>query len=137
MSHPSKIKGTRWESAVRDWLNDHGFETFRPALHGAIDKGDIFGVKGWTIQTRDTARIDLAGAVDDAADQAAAARTPFFVAIVKRRRKSVSQAYAVMPLESWADYIRRTAPPPVPVINSAQQESTNGATSTGGHSPTA
>lgn len=101
MSHPSKIRGTRWESAVRDWLNARGFATFRPALHGAQDKGDIFGVEDWTIQCKDVAKIDLAGAVDDARQQAANAATPFFVAVVKRRRRGVGEAYAVMPLEVW------------------------------------
>jgi hypothetical protein len=101
MSHPSKVKGTRWESAVRDWLVERGRNVFRPALHGALDKGDLFGVDDWTIQCRDTAKIDLAGAVDDARAQAANAGTRFFVAIVKRRRKGVAEAYAVMPLEVW------------------------------------
>jgi len=102
MSHPSKIRGTRWESACRDWLTEHGIRAFRPALHGGKDRGDLFGVEGWTLQCRDTAKIDLAGAVDDARTQADNAGTPWFAAIVKRRRKSVGAAYVVMSLEQWA-----------------------------------
>jgi hypothetical protein len=77
----------------------------RPALHGAQDKGDLFGLPGWTLQCRDTAKIDLAGAVDDAREQAANAGTRWFAAIVKRRRKGVDQAYVVMPADVWADLV--------------------------------
>lgn len=113
MSHPSKIRGTRWESAVRDWWNARPMrptdgprpQLFRPALHGAQDKGDLYGLHGWTLQCRDTARIDLAGAVDDARKQAANAGTRFFAAIVKRRRKGVEEAYVVMPAEVWATFV--------------------------------
>lgn len=101
MSHPSKVKGTRWESAVRDYLIACGRAVFRPALHGSVDKGDLFGIPDWTLQCRDTAKLDFAGAVDDARKQAGAAGTRYFVAIVKRRRKGVAEAYAVMPLEVW------------------------------------
>jgi len=75
---------------------------FRPALHGKDDKGDLFGLPGWTLQCRDTAKIDLAGAVDDARQQAVNGRTPFFAAIVKRRRRGVDEAYVVMPLDVFA-----------------------------------
>lgn len=106
MSHPSKVRGTRWESAVRDWLTEHGYPAFRPALHGAIDKGDLFGIAQTTIQCRDTAKIDLASAVDDAAEQAKNAGTEHFVAIVKRRRKGVGQAYVVTTLERWVETLK-------------------------------
>lgn len=109
MSHPSKVKGTRWESAVRDWFNSLGFDVVRPALHGSVDKGDLFGVPGWTIQCKDTARLDLAGAVDDAIEQARNARTAFAVAIVKRRRRGVGDAYAVMTLAQWATLLSSPA----------------------------
>lgn len=112
MSHPSKVRGTRWESAVRDFLNSAGLQTFRPALHGNVDKGDLFGVAGWTVQCRDTARIDLAGAVDDARQQALNAGTSAFVAIVKRRRRGVGEAYAVMPLELWSSVVVKATNPP-------------------------
>lgn len=107
MSSKAKIRGTRWESAVRDFLTSVGLPVFRPALHGNLDKGDLFGLEGWTIQCRDTAKLDFAGALDDAAEQAANAKTPNFVAIVKRRRKSVAQAYAVLPLYKLVELLSR------------------------------
>jgi hypothetical protein len=98
LSSKSKIKGTRWESAVRDWMTEAGVPVFRPALHGNVDKGDLFGLEGFTIQCRDTARLDFAGAVDDACKQAANAKTANYFAVVKRRGKGPAHAYAVMPL---------------------------------------
>jgi hypothetical protein len=99
VSHPSKIRGTRWESAVRDWWIARGRRVVRPALHGTKDKGDLFGIDEWTLQCKDTAKLDFAGAVDDARIQAVNGGTRFFAAIVKRRRKGVAEAYVVMPLE--------------------------------------
>ena len=107
MSHPSKVRGTRWESAVRDWLSEHGYPAFRPALHGAADKGDLFGIGNVTIQCKDTAKIDLAGAVDDAIEQAHNAGTDHFVVIQKRRRRGVGQAYVVTTLERWVETLKR------------------------------
>ena len=90
---------------MRDWFATVGIRLFRPALHGTQDKGDLFGLEDWTFQCRDTARIDLAGAVDDAAEQASNAHTTHFVAIVKRRGKGPAQAYAVMPAYKFAELL--------------------------------
>ena len=93
---------------MRDFLTSCGLPVFRLALHGSVDKGDLFGLDGWTIQCRDTAKLDFAGAVDDAATQAANAQTPFFLAVVKRRRKGVGQAYAVLPLFKLVELLALT-----------------------------
>jgi hypothetical protein len=95
---------------VRDWMTDCGVPVFRPALHGNKDKGDLFGVADWTFQCRDTARIDLAGAMDDATEQAGHAKTHFYAAIIKRRRKGPAQAYAVMPLFKLVELLGETKP---------------------------
>lgn len=99
MSSPSKIRGTRWESAVRDYLVSRGFSGVeRRSLNGNKDRGDLLGVDGWTFEAKDEARISLAGYVDEARVEAANAGTPWFAAIVKRRRKSTADAYVVLPL---------------------------------------
>ena len=41
MANPSKQKGTRAETKVVRFLNDHGIEAARKALSGSLDKGDI------------------------------------------------------------------------------------------------
>ena len=70
----------------------------RRALNGSQDRGDIGGVTEWTLECKNRKALDLASAVDEAATEGANARTPFFAAIVKRPRKNVREAYAVMPL---------------------------------------
>jgi hypothetical protein len=92
-------------------MTEAGVPVFRPALHGSVDKGDLYGLTGWTIQCRDTARIDLAGAVDDACKQADNAKTPFFTAIVKRRGKGPAHAYAVLPLYKLVELLATKTPP--------------------------
>lgn len=41
MANPSKQKGTRAETNVVRFLNNHGVEAARKALAGSFDKGDI------------------------------------------------------------------------------------------------
>jgi len=41
MSNKSKAKGTRAESAIVRYLNEHGIKAERRALHGSADIGDI------------------------------------------------------------------------------------------------
>jgi hypothetical protein len=97
--NPSKVKGTRFESEAVEYLNENGFPTAeRRSLNGALDKGDIVNVPEWTLECKNRKALDFAGAVDEAAAEAVNARTPFFAAIVKRPRKNVREAYAVMPL---------------------------------------
>lgn len=49
----SKVKGTTWESAIVDYLNDLGFtDVERRALAGALDKGDIAGLRGVVVEAK-------------------------------------------------------------------------------------
>lgn len=100
MSNPSKAKGTRFESDVVAYLRANGFPSVeRRALAGTADRGDIGGVEGVVFECKATKSIDLAGAVDEAVVEAAndgADSLP--VAIVKRRMRSTSDAYVVVPL---------------------------------------
>lgn len=41
MSNPSKAKGTRAETKVRRYFNDHGLRCERKALAGSDDEGDL------------------------------------------------------------------------------------------------
>ncbi len=89
-------------------MTECGVPVFRPALHGSADKGDLFGLTGWTIQCKDTAKLDFAGAVDDACKQAGNAKTANYVAVVKRRGKGPAHAYAVMPLFKLVELLAQT-----------------------------
>ena len=104
-----KQKGTRHESAVRDYLLSRGVIAYRPAQAGFADVGDIHGVSPFIIQAKDWR--DLAGAlregVDGAVKQARNADQDYGVAVIKRARKPVEDAYAVMRLQDWTSVFIR------------------------------
>jgi hypothetical protein len=111
MSNPQKQKGTRWESAVRDYLQDRGLPARRNAQHGAQDVGDL-SIEGYpfALEAKDHARIELASFVDQANREAHNARVPYGAAVVKRRGKGVHQAYVVMDLETFTTMLLSTPP---------------------------
>lgn len=101
MSHPSKVKGARFEREVADYLAANGHpgvdRMYKAGLHD--DEGDIAGIPGVVIQCRNVATIDLAGAVKDAETQRANAGAVIGMAVIKRRNHNAAGAYAVMTLE--------------------------------------
>ena len=106
-SSPSKRKGTAWESAVRDYLNNQGFEVERRALHGSADKGDLLGIRDWVLECKATRQIDLAGSIDEARAEAKNARAVHYAVITKRRNHSVGRAYVTLELAEFAEILRR------------------------------
>ncbi len=48
----------------------------------------------------------MAGAIDEAAKEAANAGAAWYVAILKRRRKPTADAYVVLPLYLFAELVR-------------------------------
>lgn len=101
----SKAKGTRFEREVADYLALSVPGVDRMILHGSADHGDITGVPDWTLETKSTRTIDLAGALDEAKVEASNAKTRWHAAIVKRRGKSVAGAYVVFSLGQFADLL--------------------------------
>ena len=109
MSNPSKAKGTRWESQVRNYLKERGIPAYRPAQTGFKDSGDIHGVSPFIIQAKDwrDIRAALNEGVTGAVKQAANAGEDFGVAVIKRARKPVEDGYAVMRLQDWVSVLAR------------------------------
>jgi hypothetical protein len=112
VSNRAKEKGDRFEIAVRDFLRENGWpECERRAKQHAADRGDlILGPAWFTLDCKDHASIDLAGYMDQAAQEAVNARRPWFASIVKRRRKPVSEAYVVMPLRVFVEVAEMAEP---------------------------
>ena len=122
MSHPNKVKGTRWESEVVDYLAANGFPSIeRRSLKGNKDQGDIANVADWVLECKNEKTIGLGGYMDEGATELTNAqdywralikttetppRPSWFAAIVKRRRKNVSAAYVVMPLSQFVRLIQ-------------------------------
>lgn len=94
MSHPSKVKGTRWESEVAAYLGTRRLGS----IHGNKDQGDLDDDL-FVIECKDEQRITLAQYMEELeAELMNDDLKDWAVAIVKRRRKNVKDAYAVMPL---------------------------------------
>jgi hypothetical protein len=118
MSSPSKRKGTEWETEVAGYL---GTRRLPPA--GAKDVGDLDD-PDWVIECKAEQRIDLAGYMDElSAEMVNTDDKEFGVAVVKRRRGNVKDAYAVMPLWLWREVRNelRDAPPRPPIVIETQE----------------
>jgi hypothetical protein len=101
----SQTKGTRWASAVRDWLGQwfHGIE--RRSLEGVLDRGDIAGLPGVIVEAKcpDPRYLmgTIAKAVREASEEQANAKAIVGLAVVKRPGKSSpGEAYWLITPES-------------------------------------
>ncbi len=109
-----KAKGTRWESLVRNALNAFfalrwGLKVYRPAQEGYLDTGDLHGVSPFVIQAKDWKDVvsALREGLNGAVDQATRAGEPYGVAVVKRARRPVGDAYSILRLQDLGRVIVR------------------------------
>ena len=106
MTNASRARGTAWEVKVVDFLQSRGHrEVYRMAPGGIHDAGDVGGLPDWAIEARDRAKISLAENCDDAVARAREKRCRYGIAFIKRRGRPVTDAYVVMPAETWADLL--------------------------------
>jgi Holliday junction resolvase len=110
MANPSKRKGTAWERAVQDYLNEAGVWTRRMPPSGSKDVGDLQAEDRdgdlFIVECKATKAIDLAGAVKEAQVEAENAGATYGVAAIKRRQKGVAEGYVVMTLADFAELVR-------------------------------
>ena len=106
MSNPNKAKGTRFESAVRDYLNSTGQSAHRIAQAGA-DVADVHLNGSWALQCKDVAQQRYKDWVDDVEDQRLAAGLHFGAVVHKRRNAPVGDALVVMSLDQFAEITNR------------------------------
>lgn len=104
----AKQAGTRWESAIVDYLASRGWRhAERRAKTGAHDKGDITGVPGVVIEAKDVAKITLSEFLREAQVEAENAGALVGAAWIKRRGKaSPGEAYVVMDGETFTHLLR-------------------------------
>lgn len=114
MSNPSKRKGSKWETDIREYALDLGMDITRLSTNGSSDIGDLalrtIG-KHYVIEAKAARSIDLAGWVTEAAIEADNYATlnrldrslvvPLVIA--KRRMAAVSRAYVIQELGWWID----------------------------------
>ncbi len=106
MTNPNKTKGTRWESAVRDYLNSTGQSAHRIAQAGA-DLSDVHLNGMWALQCKDVAQQRYAEWVPAAEQQAANAGLMFSAVIHKRRNRPLGESLVVMTLDQFSDLTNR------------------------------
>lgn len=127
MVNRSKAKGTAWESAVADYLNEQlglyqelwkdGDRSVRwkdptdrdnvrrNVQEGAADIGDL-GVRPFAGECKAEKSYDLAAYVRQAEAEAVNAGMPFGVAYVKRPRAKTEDGYAVTSIRTHAAIVK-------------------------------
>jgi hypothetical protein len=110
----AKRKGTAFESLIRNAMNNSflsrtGIRAYRPAQEGFKDVGDIHGVSPFIIQAKNWKDLGAAlrEGVDGAVIQSGNADEDYGVAVIKRPRHSVGDAYAVMRFEDFCRILSR------------------------------
>lgn len=98
MSNPSKARGTRWESAIVEYLRWRGFpHAERRALAGGKDKGDIAASPNLVIEAKSQARHSFAEWLDEATIEGENAGADVALVWAHRRGKgSPGDGYVVM-----------------------------------------
>lgn len=102
MANVNKSNGTRWETLVAGYLNEYSLDAERTGSASA-DQGDIHAGE-WTIEAKAEARIDLPGYLKQlaaAVERRKGAYTFKSAVMVKNRRHSIQDGYAVMSIENY------------------------------------
>ena len=107
MTNVNKRKGTAWESAVRDYLNSVRVNRANRVAQAGEDVGDIHLNGMWALQCKDHAQARYKDWINEAAEQAKAARLPFSAVVHKRRQRKAGEAYVVMSLDTFTDIAAR------------------------------
>ena len=110
MVNRSKAKGTAWESTLRDYLQQSGWPTVeRLPLSGALDRGDIAGIRGVVIEAKCEAGWDhLGAAIAEAERERVNARANLGVVWRKRvGRTAAAEGYVVMTGSAFVELLRR------------------------------
>lgn len=104
----SKRKGTSWESAIVDYLREHGWpHAERRALSGNRDRGDIAGLPGVVIEAKAAKALDLAGWTAEAEAERLNDGAALAAVWIKRRgRTSPGAAYVVLTGATFAELLR-------------------------------
>lgn len=115
MANPNKVKGTQWESAIRDYLNAfldlvdaHGrfLDPFdagnvrRPAQEGSRDVGDIHAVP-FVLEAKNTKSPAVPTWIRQAEIEAGHAGFPFGVVVHKVRGSAVATGRVHVSVRTW------------------------------------
>ena len=108
MTSASKAKGSKAELDVVKWLKEWFPYVDRRLAGATLDKGDISGIPGVTIEIKNHAKMDLAGWLEELSTEMGNDNAWTGVVVHKRRGKgSPAEWYATMPAQVWVDLLRR------------------------------
>ena len=121
MGNKHKAKGTSFETAIREYLNEKGFtKARRTALEGGQDKGDIHGIEQQEtarkvcVQCKNQKALKLSEWLNDTVEQAERLDGALPILVAKRSgkgKKALGESYVVMRLDDLigllkdADYL--------------------------------
>jgi hypothetical protein len=109
LSSAAKRKGSQAERDVVAYLKANGYPYADRRVAGAtLDKGDISGVLGVTIEIKNHARLDLAGWLAELEVEMKNDNAWTGVVIHKRKGKGdVGEWYATLPVKVWLALLRK------------------------------
>lgn len=109
MANANKAKGTTFETAVVKELTKADLDAHKPRQVTPLDVGDIHLGDDIVLQAK--AWKNLAGALSEgtkgATIQAERAKRPFGIAVIKKPRGSILDAYVVMSLKTFIRFLAR------------------------------
>ncbi|MFG3349234.1 hypothetical protein ACGF1Z_29775 [Streptomyces sp. NPDC048018] len=115
MANPNKVKGTQWESAIRDYLNSSlglvdergkfldpmdGANVRRAAQEGSKDVGDIHAAP-FVLEAKNTATPAVPTWIRQAETEAEHAGFPFGVVVRKVRGSAVAMGRVHVSVRTW------------------------------------
>jgi hypothetical protein len=108
MSSAAKAKGSQAERDVVKWLKEWFPYVDRRLAGATLDKGDISGIPGVTIEIKNHAKMDLAGWIEELIVEMTNDNAWTGVVIHKRKgRGRPAEWYATMPAQVWVDLLRK------------------------------
>lgn len=104
MGRAETDKGARWERDVIGFLSRWWPMLERRKARGpGKDRGDLIGIPRTVIECKDQGQATLGTFMGQAERAMANANASRFVVVLKRRHHNVSKAYAIQPLDQWAE----------------------------------
>ena len=108
MSSAAKAKGAGAERDVVAYLKEWFPYVDRRLAGATLDKGDVSGIPGVTIEIKNHAKMDLAGWLTELATEMANDKAWTGVVVHKRKGKgSPADWYATMPVHVWVELLRK------------------------------
>lgn len=108
----AKAKGTNFESLIKNYLLEEGFDADRQILSGAKDVGDIkvYGVDA-VFELKNCVKLNLSGWLEETETERKNAGRRFGFTIFKRKGKGkAEEQYALMPLSTLVELLKAAYP---------------------------